>query len=185
MKVLHDQFAFRAWHFPGRKPAVGWSRRIDSLGYSRSTFRSPANRSSGIGRARRGVNNTEFEVRFAEHKVDKPGWFYVILRAIPIAHLWSFEYHGRPQPAVLEDIRDRISSIPGAAVNIGQPISHRLDHMMSGIRAQIAVKVFGPDLRELRTALTIFKSACSRLPVWLIFRLNHRLKSPNCRCAST
>ncbi len=99
-----------------------------------------------------GVNNTEFEVRFAEHKRDRPGWFYHVLRVIPIAHLWSYEYQGRPQPAVLEDIRDRISSIPGAAVNIGQPISHRLDHMMSGIRAQIAVKVFGPDLRELRTA---------------------------------
>ncbi len=99
-----------------------------------------------------GVNNTEFEVRFAEHKLDKPGWLYAALRAVPIAHLAGFQYQGRPQSVVLEDIRDRISSIPGAAVNIGQPISHRLDHMMSGIRAQIAVKVFGPDLRELRTA---------------------------------
>ena len=99
-----------------------------------------------------GVNNTEFEARFAQHKTDKAGWIYYVLRAIPLAHLWSFEYQGRPQPVVLEDIRDRISSIPGAAVNIGQPISHRLDHMMSGIRAQIAVKVFGSDLRELRTA---------------------------------
>lgn len=99
-----------------------------------------------------GVNNTEFEVRFAQHKTEKQGWYNVVLRAIPIAHLWSFEYQGRPQDAVLADLRDRISSIPGAAVNIGQPISHRLDHMMSGIRAQIVVKVFGPDLRELRTA---------------------------------
>ncbi len=99
-----------------------------------------------------GVNNTEFEVQFAEHKVDKPGWFYNVVRAIPIAYLWGFEYHGRPQQDIFADLPDRISSIPGAAVNIGQPISHRLDHMMSGIRAQIAVKVFGPDLRELRTA---------------------------------
>ena len=99
-----------------------------------------------------GVNNTEFEVRLAQHKTEKKGWYNTVLRAIPIAHLWSFEYQGRPQDEVIADLRDRISSIPGAAVNIGQPISHRLDHMMSGIRAQIAVKVFGPDLRELRTA---------------------------------
>ncbi len=99
-----------------------------------------------------GVNNTEFEVRFAQHKTEKPGWPNSVLRAIPIAHLWSFQYQGRPQNAVIADLRDRISSIPGAAVNIGQPISHRLDHMMSGIRAQIVVKVFGPDLSELRTA---------------------------------
>lgn len=78
-----------------------------------------------------GVNNTEFEVRFAEYKTDKPGWYHTILRAIPVAHLWSFDYRGRPQEEVFADLRDRISSIPGAAVNIGQPISHRLDHMMS------------------------------------------------------
>jgi Cu/Ag efflux pump CusA len=99
-----------------------------------------------------GVNNTEFEVRFAQHKTEKTGRHNAVLRAIPLAHLWSFEYRGRPQTEVISDLRDRISSIPGAAVNIGQPISHRLDHMISGIRAQIAVKVFGPELSELRLA---------------------------------
>lgn len=99
-----------------------------------------------------GVNSSEIDVALAAHEVPRPGWAFAALRLIPVAHLWGFETQGRPRPEVIADIRDRISNIPGAAVNIGQPISHRLDHMMSGIRAQIAVKVFGQDLRELRTA---------------------------------
>lgn len=99
-----------------------------------------------------GVNSSEIDVRLAEHTVPKPGWGFAALRLVPLAHLWGFESVGRPRCDVIADVRDRIANIPGAAVNIGQPISHRLDHMMSGIRAQIAVKVFGQDLRELRTA---------------------------------
>lgn len=99
-----------------------------------------------------GVNSSEIDVALAAHEVPRPGWGYAALRMVPVAHLWGVEVRGRPRPEVIADIRDRISNIPGAAVNIGQPISHRLDHMMSGIRAQIAVKVFGQDLRELRTA---------------------------------
>jgi Cu/Ag efflux pump CusA len=111
-----------------------------------------------------GVNSSELDVRLAEHTVIKPGWGYAALRLVPIAHLWGFDSVGRPRADVIADVRDRIANIPGAAVNIGQPISHRLDHMMSGIRAQIAVKVFGQDLRELRTAAYDMQERMQTIP---------------------
>jgi len=55
----------------------------------------------------------------------------------------------RSRDAVIADIRNRLAVLP-AAVSVGQPISHRLDHMLSGVRAQIALKVYGDDLDTLR-----------------------------------
>ena len=57
----------------------------------------------------------------------------------------------RPKDVVLQEIRDRLSLVPGTNVTVGQPISHRIDHMLSGTRANVAVKVFGPDLQTLRS----------------------------------
>ena len=56
----------------------------------------------------------------------------------------------RPREAVLEELRQKASLLPGTNVTIGQPISHRIDHMLSGTRANIAVKIFGDDLPTLR-----------------------------------
>jgi CzcA family heavy metal efflux pump len=64
----------------------------------------------------------------------------------------DFKKTARTREQVLEDIREKLGQIPGIAVSVGQPISHRLDHLLSGVRAQIAVKVFGENLEMLRNA---------------------------------
>lgn len=128
-----------------------------------------------------GVNSSEIDVRLVEHTRPKTGWGPAALRMIPIAHLWGFETEGRPRDVVLADIRDRITAIPGVKVNVGQPISHRIDHIMSGVRAQIAVKVFGTDLQELRIAAQDAYTEMSQVPGVVDLQMEPQVEIPQVR----
>jgi Cu/Ag efflux pump CusA len=70
----------------------------------------------------------------------------------------------RPRDVVLEELRQKVSLLPGTNVTIGQPISHRIDHMLSGTRANIAVKVFGVDLIVLRQLAAQVQAVMGQVP---------------------
>ncbi|MDA2923997.1 efflux RND transporter permease subunit [Acidobacteria bacterium AH-259-L09] len=61
-----------------------------------------------------------------------------------------FQLKDRDRETFISSLRNQLAIIPGTNFSIGQPISHRIDHMLSGTRANIAVKLFGPDLLRLR-----------------------------------
>jgi len=69
----------------------------------------------------------------------------------------------RSREAIIADLRARLAALP-AAVSIGQPISHRLDHLLSGVRAQIALKIYGDDLDTLRSLAADFRERLARVP---------------------
>ncbi len=69
----------------------------------------------------------------------------------------------RNRDEITQDLRNRLALLP-AVVNIGQPISHRLDHLLSGVRAQIAIKVFGEDLDTLRGLAAGLRDRLAAIP---------------------
>jgi CzcA family heavy metal efflux pump len=76
----------------------------------------------------------------------------------------TLEMRDRSKEALLAALRQRFAAVPGTNVIIGQPISHRIDHMLSGTRANIAVKISGEDLFELRRLGTAIESLVREVP---------------------
>jgi CzcA family heavy metal efflux pump len=70
----------------------------------------------------------------------------------------------RRQARVMEEVRQNLAQIPGITSEVGQPMSHRMDHLLSGTRAQIAIKLFGPDLVTLRNKAEEIRKVMETVP---------------------
>ncbi len=127
------------------------------------------------------VNVSEIDVDLAEAERPRPGFVPAVLRAIPGLRGLGVERVGRPRAVVLADVRDALSEVPGVVFNIGQPISHRLDHIMSGIRAQVAVKIFGQDLPLLRDKADEVALRMAKVPGVVDLQVEPQVEVPQVR----
>lgn len=84
---------------------------------------------------------------------------------------------GRPKEQVLTDLRQRVAVLP-AAFNIGQPIGHRLEHLLSGVNAAIAVKLFGDDLDTLRGLAEDLRAHMGTIPGLVDLLVERQVRVP-------
>ncbi|KQP94075.1 multidrug transporter AcrB [Methylobacterium sp. Leaf113] len=87
---------------------------------------------------------------------------------------------GRPKEAILADLRSRLAVLP-AVLNVGQPISHRLDHMLSGIRAEVAIKIYGDDLDTLRSLAETLRTKVAGIDGMADLQVEKQVRIPQLR----
>lgn len=89
-----------------------------------------------------------------------------------------FVLDDRSHSEVLDDIRHKLSSIAGANIEIGQPISHRIDAMLSGTQASIAIKLFGSDLNKMFTIGNQIKDAIADIDGVVDLNVEQQIERP-------
>jgi len=87
---------------------------------------------------------------------------------------------GRSVEAVHADLRTSVAALP-ASIEIGQPISHRIDHMLSGVRTQIAVKIYGDDLDTLRGQAEALRQRLAAIPGVVDLQVEKQVLTPQIR----
>jgi CzcA family heavy metal efflux pump len=89
-----------------------------------------------------------------------------------------FQLKNRSRKEFMKILREKLGVIPGVNITIGQPITHRIDHMLSGTRANIAIKVFGPDLNELFNIGKQIKSKIEGAPNLVDVNIEQQIEVP-------
>ena len=89
-----------------------------------------------------------------------------------------YRLNDRSRNEMVRDLRERLSEIPGVSLEIGQPISHRMDAMLSGTEAQIAVKLFGPDLNRLYATGQQIRAAAMEVPGITDVNIEQQMERP-------
>ena len=120
-----------------------------------------------LGRAERGdhvvpVSTAEFDVDFREIEGEHAG-------------------KGRSRKEILDDISKKIKTVPGVFAIVGGPLADRIGHMMSGVSAPVAVKIFGPDLAKLRQIGIEIQSIAKAIPGFQDCKLDQTSSIPQLR----
>ncbi|MBD5304006.1 MAG: efflux RND transporter permease subunit [Bacteroides sp.] len=90
----------------------------------------------------------------------------------------QFKLDGRSKDEVFDDMRGRLANVPGIAATIGQPLGHRIDHMVSGTRAAIAIKIFGTDLSDMYSIGNRIKGYVEDIPGAVDVSVEQQVETP-------
>ena len=90
----------------------------------------------------------------------------------------NFVLGERNKAHFLADVRARLATIPGVVTSVGQPLEHRIDHMVSGTQADLAIKIFGPDLSALFRKGTEIKELLKAFPQVVDVNVEQQVETP-------
>ena len=90
----------------------------------------------------------------------------------------NFTLGDRSKAEFLADVRARLATVPGVVTSVGQPLEHRIDHMVSGTQADLAIKIFGPDLSTLFRKGTDIKELLKAFPEVIDVNVEQQVETP-------
>ena len=90
----------------------------------------------------------------------------------------NFTLDNRSKSEFLAEVRARLAAIPGVVTSVGQPLEHRIDHMVSGTQADLAIKIFGPDLSTLFRKGTDIKELLKAFPEVVDVNVEQQVETP-------